>query len=448
MTQPVGMPQKKGPALRTWIRDRVLFLALAIFVTGMAVYISADLLLSKESIWLHPVKEFSLLIAMIGVVSLGYELFLRELTFNEYKEALQEIVNPDAVRLGIRGIYKNRSELAHAHNFEDLFRHVKKEIFIGGSSLLSISTGSRDLIKEKVLAGINVRLLIMDPDSEVVEIITRQIGGKATFLNEIKTSLLLFQKLEEELDDIKSTTKGKLQVHVYRTIPSHSFISIDANEPSGIIIADIGPYLGKSHQRPSMMLARKRGSLFDQYESLAEAMWEESKPVALPMLIGPVSKTKASVFASGTGTEVFDSATNSWKPSVLCQLNPDWRGIKGAQWIAFREIVTLEEAKTGGRHRFRQRFNMPNGKATVATRGDLFVRADDTCHVKINGKTLRQEFGGADFADPFLLHLGPHLVEGENSLEFEVINYARPNAQVPEDNPLGLIYRLHLEYPE
>ncbi|QPJ60533.1 MAG: hypothetical protein G3M70_00960 [Candidatus Nitronauta litoralis] len=447
MTQPVGVQPKKGPALRTWIRDRVVFLALIIFGVGMAGYISADLLLEKESIWLHPVKEFSLLISMIGVVSLGYELFLRELTFNEYKEALQEIVNPDAVRLGIRGIYKNRSELAHAHNFEDLFRHVKKEIFIGGSSLLSISTGSRDLIREKVLAGIRVRLLVMDPDSEVVEIITRQIGGKATFLNEIKTSLLLFQKLEEELDEIKAPGKGTLEVHTYKTIPSHSFISVDAHDPGGIIIADIGPYLGKSHQRPSMMLVRKRGALFDQYENLANAMWEESHPVITQLTIGTTKKTKASVFASGIGTEVFDNQASEWIPAVLCQLNSKWRGIKGAQWVAFRDKVTLEEAKTGGRYRFRFNFNLPNGKATEVNRADLFVRADDTCHISINGKSLPQEFGGADFADPFLLHLGPHLKEGENSIEFEVINYARPNAQVPEDNPLGLIYRMHLEYP-
>ena len=99
---------KKSLRVRSWIRDRVMFLAMMIFVTGVGLYMGADKLIPHDSIWLHPIKEFSLLISMIGVVSLGYELFLRELTFNEYKEALQDIVNPDAVRLGIQGIYKNR----------------------------------------------------------------------------------------------------------------------------------------------------------------------------------------------------------------------------------------------------------------------------------------------------------------------------------------------------
>ena len=102
--------KKDGLNLRGWVRDRILFLAMGIFVVGATGYIGAGKILDGQSMWLHPVREFALLISLIGVISLGYEIFLRELTFNEYKEALQEIVNPDAVRLGIQGIYKNRSE--------------------------------------------------------------------------------------------------------------------------------------------------------------------------------------------------------------------------------------------------------------------------------------------------------------------------------------------------
>ena len=119
MAKKVG---KNGLNIREWVRDRILFLAVGIFVVGGTGYITAGKVLDNQSIWLHPVREFALLISLIGVISLGYEIFLRELTFNEYKEALQEIVNPDAVRLGIQGIYKNRSELAQKTPFETLFK--------------------------------------------------------------------------------------------------------------------------------------------------------------------------------------------------------------------------------------------------------------------------------------------------------------------------------------
>lgn len=437
----------KGPALRMWIRDRVVFLALTIFVIGAAAYILSPQLIPHDSIWLHPVKEFALLIAMIGVVSLGYELFLRELTFNEYKEALQEIVNPDAVRLGIQAIYKNRSELASATSFDALFKKVKHEIFIGGTSLLSISTASRDLLREKVLSGVTVKLLLMDPQSPVVDLISRQAHGKSTFLNEIKTSILLLQTLQEELENIESPAKGRFLVHTYRFIPSHSFISLDVREPGGIIVADIGPYLGRNFQRPSMVLINKKYGLYEHYRELNEVMWQESKPLQPAWHIGEGPKRRTQVFVSGKDTEVFDPELESWRPAEICEASDTWRGIKGSMWVWIRERITLAEARTGSQHGFRLRFDIPPGTKSLP-RAELFIRAADVCRVTVNDVGLKQEYGGAEYPEPFIINCDDYLKEGPNVIHFEVINYADPDAAAPEDNPAGLIYRLHLEYLE
>ena len=439
---------KKSIRVRSWIRDRVMFLAVMIFVIGAALYIGAGKIIPHESIWLDPIKEFSLLISMIGVVSLGYELFLRELTFNEYKEALQDIVNPDAVRLGIQGIFKNRSELGQTVTFQTLFKGVKREIFIGGTSLLSISTGSRELLREKVLSGITVKLLVINPDSEIVDIITRQVGGKATFKNEIKTSLLLLQKLQDEIAEVDPSAKGRLLVHTYKTIPSHSFIATDVNESGGFIIADIGPYLGRNHARPSLMLVKKKGGLYEHYRDLDRSLWEESKPYSPEAESSPGVKTRTQVFVSGEETEYHDTETDTWKPAVICDPSSEWRGIKGGQWVWIREQITLEEAKTGSKNQFRLQFDVPNGKAQSMNRAELFVRSDDTCHITVNDVSLKQEYGGAEYPDPFIIDFDQYLKEGTNTVNFEVINYAKPDAASPDDNPSGLIYRLHLEVPE
>ena len=439
---------KKSLKARTWIRDRIVFLAMMIFVTGAGLYMGAGKLIPHESIWLDPVKEFSLLISMIGVVSLGYELFLRELTFNEYKEALQDIVNPDAVRLGIQGIYKNRSELGQAFTFQNLFKDVKREIFIGGTSLLSISTGSRELLKEKALSGITVKLLVIDPDSEIVEIITRQIGGKATFRDEIKTSLLLLQKLQDEIEETDPSAKGKLLVHTYKTIPSHSFISVDEGHSNGFMIADIGPYLGRNHPRPSMMLVKKKNGLYEYYVELNRTFWEESQPQLAEQHKPSEGETRTQVFASGKETEYYDSGTKTWMPAVICDPSSQWNGIKGGQWVWIREEITLEEAKTGSKNQFRLQFDVPDGKVESVKRAELFVRSDDTCHITVNDVSLKQEYGGAEYPDPFIIDFDQYLKEGTNTVTFEVINYAQPDATAPEDNPSGLIYRLHLELPE
>ena len=65
--------------IREWVRDRIVFLAVIIFVIGAGAYIGSEKIFDEHSIWLHPVREFALLISLIGVISLGYEIFLREL---------------------------------------------------------------------------------------------------------------------------------------------------------------------------------------------------------------------------------------------------------------------------------------------------------------------------------------------------------------------------------
>jgi len=306
-------------SLKTWVRDRILFLALVIFFLGGAFYIGAGKFLDPQNEWLHPIKEFALLLSLVGVVSLGYELFLREMTFREYKDALEEIVNPDAVRLGIEGIYKNRSELGRSISFESLFRQVDKELFVGGSSLLSIVTSSAELLKKKVLRGVDVRLLLMDPSSHVVEIITRQGKGRATFLNEIRTSLMLLQKISHEIDSEPGyPDRGKLTVHTYDCIPSHSFICLDEGSLNGKIVADIGPYLGRTTPRPSMVVVNKKDGIYDYWKSMGDLLWQESKFFDLSKddLFG--TQAKAFMFTSGANTEYYEKTTGGWEKASIC----------------------------------------------------------------------------------------------------------------------------------
>lgn len=439
--------EKSGVNVRQWVRDRIVFLAMTIFVVGAGAYIGSEKVFDSHSIWLHPVREFALLISLIGVISLGYEVFLRELTFNEYKEALEEIVNPDAVRLGIQGIYKNRSELAQATSFEELFKNVKEEVFIGGSSLLSISTASRELIKSKVLSGIKIRLLLMDPNSAVVELITKQGGGKHTFLNEIKTSLLLLQKLHDEIEqEISPESKGSLVVHSYDSIPSHSFISIDPERSSGVIVADIGPYLGRSTPRPSMLVVNKKKGMFDYWKEMNEIMWESSTPVDMEAADPGVAKTKTLVLASGSETEFYETSSETWNKASICQMGSGWRAIKGSQWVWVRETVSLEEAKTGSQHKFRFKFDLPINNMSAIRQADILLRSDDTCHISVNNVSLKQEYGGAEYPDPFLIDIDQFVQPGENTITFELISYAQPDAKDPGDNPSGLVYRLQIEY--
>jgi hypothetical protein len=281
----------------------------------------------------------------------------------------------------------------------------------------------------------------------VVELITKQGGGKHTFLNEIKTSLLLLQKLHDEIQqDNPPGNTGELIVHSYDTIPSHSFISIDPERSSGVIVADIGPYLGLSTPRPSMLVINKKKGMFDYWKEMNEIMWESSKPLDMDAADPIAAKTKALVLASSSETECYETGSETWSNASICQMGIRWHGIKGSQWVWVREAVSLEEAKTGSQHKFRLKFDLPINSLNAIRRADILLRSDDTCHISVNNASLKQEYGGAEYPDPFLIDIDQYVQAGENTISFDLISYARPDAKDPGDNPSGLIYRLHIEY--
>ena len=45
-----------------------------------------------------------------------------------------------------------------------------------------------------------------------------------------------------------------------------------------------------------------------------------------------------------------------------------------------------------------------------------------------------------------MIDIDQYVQDGENTISFELISYARPDAKDTGENPTGLIYRLHIEY--
>ena len=77
-------------------------------------------------------------------------------------------------------------------------------------------------------------------------------------------------------------------------------------------------------------------------------------------------------------------------------------------WV--RESVTLEEAKTGTKNRFRLKINLPaDCRDECIVRADLFLRSNDECRININDAGLNQDFGGASYPDPFIVDVGKYL---------------------------------------
>ena len=155
------------------------------------------------------------------------------------------------------------------------------------------------------------------------------------------------------------------------------------------------------------------------------------------------------MFTSGANTEYYEKATDSWEKASICKMNKNWRSIKGSQWVWVSESAALEEIKTGTKKRFRLKISLPSDSGDEhIVRADLFLRSSDECRLNINDVSMNQAYGGASYPDPFIVDIGRYLKSGENEIYFELISFARPNAEEVQDSLAGLIYRLHLEYRE
>lgn len=436
---------KKNPInIKRWIKERIIFVSAVIFIIGVLFYVGASFF--PHTIWLAPLKEFSTILSFVGIVSLLYELFLREFTFQEYKSALEEVINPDAVRLGIKAIFKNRGELSRALPPEKIFRDAREEIYFGGSTLLSVSTAFRELLKEKILQGIKVRFLLLDPESEIVNlIIQQQKTNQVTFRNEIQTAIGLLKKLKKEIEEETGfPDKGSVDIHMSKMLPTHSFVAIDSHTPGGKIQADLFPYLGENLSRPSFYLHNKEDGLYQNILHMNEDIWGKSQP--LPNEQEVDSNIKTLVLVSGKEDLFYEQSGKKWKPAVPCTMSGDWLGIKGALWVWNKELIDLEEAHSGCKETLKRCFELPTNPETVITEGNLYLRACSTCSLEINHREYPEKFGGYDLPQPYMINITPYLVKGKNELLIKVANYAKPMVQAPEENLVGAIYRLEITH--
>lgn len=430
--------------IKRWIKERIILVSVVIFTFGTIIYVGVSFF--PHTVWLAPLKEFATILAFVGIVSLLYELFLREFTFEEYKMALEEVINPDAVRLGIKSIFKDRGELSRAISAEYLFRDAREEIYFGGSTLLSVSTAFREILKEKALQGINIRLLLLDPSSDIVSlIIKQQATNQVSFRNEIQTAIILLKKLKQEIEaETGFPERGSIIIHTTGRIPTHSFVAIDSHLPGGMIQADLHPYLGENLSRPSFYLLNKEDGLFQHIRRINEGNWKNSQP--LPTERDAGAEVKTLVLVSGREDYFYDSVENTWRPALPCTISSQWLGIKGALWVWRKELITLEETRSGCRETMRRSFDLPAAEEINISEANLYLRANSTCSFEINNKEYPEKFGGSDLPQPYMIDIVPYLVKGKNELRIKTTIFAKPMAQSEEENLPGVIYRLKLTY--
>ena len=149
------------------------------------------------------------------------------------------------------------------------------------------STINRQLsnLREQLLQGAKIRILIIDPNSSAL--------GTAEARSEIPSTGYYRSKLDATFQDLsylqqvqsKSATKGSLEVRLISFPPSFALYSFDANRPSAQLVVEMYPHITGWEKTPVFhltpgpvfnLMPMSDGQWYEYFVKQFEAMWERS----------------------------------------------------------------------------------------------------------------------------------------------------------------------------
>ena len=160
-----------------------------------------------------------------------------------------------------------------------------------------------------------------------------------------------------------------------------------------------------------------------------------------------LSNTSNLVVATTGGSDpaIFPHAAVVVTPTSVTTSGSNWdANIPDAEWIWATDPVLLADVTTDVTYTFEKKFtwNGPFAGASV----NFAVASDNSYEVWLNGTKIAFDTSENNHssADVIAVDLTSYIVQGTNTLQFVVKNWAQPNGTVLS-NPAGLKYALHID---
>ena len=146
-------------------------------------------------------------------------------------------------------------------------------------------------------------------------------------------------------------------------------------------------------------------------------------------------------FFSDTETKLQDGS-----PAVATyNEHPSWTAnIPGATWIWSSYYV--DDPLVVDTKNFVKTFDVSN-TANIES-GSITMAADNTYKLFVNGSLVAEDLTEFNYYTEKTFDLKPYLVNGGNTVSFEITNITNPLAQTKESNPAGLLYRIDVSTKE
>lgn len=158
---------------------------------------------------------------------------------------------------GLDKIYDTRAEMNHDCDISQ--SNAKQHIDIVGFGLSSWRQSCTDTLKEKLRAGVDIRILVPRPDTDIIK---QRERDEDNIEGNISMNIHLLSEWVTELSQF-----GKIKIKFYDALPLDFYFRIDDD-------LYIGPYLYKKQSQQTISFKYvKPGKMFSYYTSYFENIW-------------------------------------------------------------------------------------------------------------------------------------------------------------------------------
>lgn len=169
----------------------------------------------------------------------------------------------------------------------DLIKNSTMELWILGINALGPLHQGREAIIEALLRGVNVRILLLDPDSNAFhqrqqkeEYVNERTAGRLRA--EFNASVAICKDIQNFIWH-KGTNVGKIEVKTYADTPTKSLIIIDPSTPFGRVNVNIYPIeelvRGITGGQRTIYPAYPEINEFIDHVSYFDKLWAHSKMI-------------------------------------------------------------------------------------------------------------------------------------------------------------------------
>jgi len=166
--------------------------------------------------------------------------------------------------------------LVMEYSREDIFKRIgtSREIYMWGTALEAHIPLLKDHLKERMHDGLNVKCLLVKPNSSAVAMAAFRGKLKPEVINSIlERNLSILVALANE------NTPGKLEFRVVDYLAPYTMYIFDPQLPDGYLLAPLSTFrIDNIHKRPTFKLICKRDELWFRYfVQQFEKVWSEAE---------------------------------------------------------------------------------------------------------------------------------------------------------------------------